>query len=176
MKLSSQYYKHNFHTCSCKYPESLTHDRDFAPFIFLHQYGSAKSQPAAPHTFQVNAPSCLCMFAVCRTCSRWHIPAFDPVATLKSPTIAAENSWVKKKIIFQIRLLNDYRRAKVVFGGGVSSGRKWGIEMAGTSDGHFVFPKQHFLYFLPLPHGHGSFRPTPEISDGCLDSKCFILQ
>jgi hypothetical protein len=19
---------------------------------------------------------------------------------------------------------------------------------------------QHFLYFLPLPHGHGSFRPT----------------
>lgn len=133
MKLSSQYYKHNFHTCICKYPESLTHDRDFAPFIFLHQYGSAKSQPAAPHTFQVNAPSCLCMFAVCRTCSRWHIPAFDPVATLKSPTIAAENSWVKKKIIFQIRLLNDYRRAKVVFGGGSF---KW--PQVGNRDGRDV--------------------------------------
>jgi len=25
--------------------------------------------------------------------------------------------------------------------------------------GHPVFPRQHFLYFLPLPHGHGSFRP-----------------
>ena len=23
----------------------------------------------------------------------------------------------------------------------------------------FYFP-QHFLYFLPLPHGHGSFLPT----------------
>jgi hypothetical protein len=22
------------------------------------------------------------------------------------------------------------------------------------------FRKQHFLYFLPLPHGHGSLRPT----------------
>src|SRR5688572_429867 len=21
-------------------------------------------------------------------------------------------------------------------------------------------PRQHFLYFFPLPHGHGSFRPT----------------
>ena len=28
-----------------------------------------------------------------------------------------------------------------------------------TSEFHFGFP-QHFLYFFPLPHGHGSFRPT----------------
>src|SRR3972149_85339 len=24
----------------------------------------------------------------------------------------------------------------------------------------YVFVPQHFLYFLPLPHGHGSLRPT----------------
>src|SRR3990170_394318 len=24
----------------------------------------------------------------------------------------------------------------------------------------WFFPRQHFLYFSPLPHGHGSFRPT----------------
>jgi hypothetical protein len=23
-----------------------------------------------------------------------------------------------------------------------------------------VAPPQHFLYFFPEPHGHGSFRPT----------------
>jgi hypothetical protein len=25
---------------------------------------------------------------------------------------------------------------------------------------HEVLRPQHFLYFLPLPQGHGSFRPT----------------
>src|SRR4051812_7613093 len=25
---------------------------------------------------------------------------------------------------------------------------------------HASFTPQHFLYFFPLPHGHGSFRPT----------------
>src|SRR5690606_19802 len=25
---------------------------------------------------------------------------------------------------------------------------------------HYRFAPQHFLYFLPLPHGHGSFLPT----------------
>ena len=24
---------------------------------------------------------------------------------------------------------------------------------------------QHFLYFLPLPHGHGSLRPTFDVTD-----------
>src|SRR5215472_3415704 len=23
-----------------------------------------------------------------------------------------------------------------------------------------ILPPQHFLYFFPLPHGHGTFRPT----------------
>jgi hypothetical protein len=23
-----------------------------------------------------------------------------------------------------------------------------------------IYPPQHFLNFFPLPHGHGSFRPT----------------
>ena len=26
--------------------------------------------------------------------------------------------------------------------------------------GRCYFAPQHFLYFLPLPHGHGSLRPT----------------
>jgi hypothetical protein len=26
--------------------------------------------------------------------------------------------------------------------------------------GDFGLPKQHFLYFVPLPHGDGPFRPT----------------
>jgi len=25
---------------------------------------------------------------------------------------------------------------------------------------HYQFRSQHFLYFLPLPHGHGALRPT----------------
>ena len=26
-----------------------------------------------------------------------------------------------------------------------------------------VAPPQHFLYFFPEPHGHGSFRPTLDV-------------
>lgn len=38
----------------------------------------------------------------------------------------------------------------------------------GLMEDDFRFFKQHFLYFFPLPHGHGSFRPTLGTSNGCL--------
>ena len=34
----------------------------------------------------------------------------------------------------------------------------WNLESSGMT-GIFYFPQQ-CLYFLPLPHGHGSLRPT----------------
>jgi hypothetical protein len=41
-----------------------------------------------------------------------------------------------------------------------------GFEVQGSKQGRpqgaqfTVAPPQHFLYFFPEPHGHGSFRPT----------------
>jgi hypothetical protein len=33
--------------------------------------------------------------------------------------------------------------------------------MCFRAEGQFTLaPPQHFLYFFPEPHGHGSFRPT----------------
>jgi hypothetical protein len=40
--------------------------------------------------------------------------------------------------------------------------RGWGISSS-VSEAAVQFtvaPQQHFLYFFPKPHGHGSFRPN----------------
>ena len=34
------------------------------------------------------------------------------------------------------------------------------------ADAAYRFPRQHFLYFLPLPHGQGSLRPPRRDSPG----------
>jgi hypothetical protein len=63
----------------------------------------------------------------------------------------------------RIREFGAVRRSikgRVADGGEEIGGMKREVVLKAGLSGLVDYAAQHFLYFLPLPHGHGSFLPT----------------